>query len=224
MKNIHAMAGGSVGFVRGLVSVRCGGVAFTLDLVRAVAKTAARLAVRRRVGAAFAGYLVSESGPGVRALFSKSREWHSQGVDIWGCTSERQGLGFDAAGVLSRPIDAPESIAGGGWVKLAYLGDGAAVPELMDREAAFDTCAARPAELMAGEPFAGGRWLHGLGSIALTGFDMTRRKEWVRDVDGVEFGGLDAPELIAAGSCVLLSVLKSGRRLARGSYAERGGL
>lgn len=224
MKNIHAMAGGSVGYVRGLASVRCGGVAFPLDLVRAVAKTAARLAVRRRVGAAFAGYLVSESGPDVRALFSKNREWHSQGVDIWGCTSERQGLGFNAAGVLSGPIDAPESIAGGGWVKREHLGQFSALPALLDREAAFDNGAAWLAELMAGEPFAGGRWLHNLGSIALTGCDMTRRKEWARDIEGVEFGGLDAPELIAAGSCVLLSVLKNGRRLARCSHAERGGL
>ncbi len=223
MKNIHAMAGGSVGYVRGLFSGRCGGVAFPLDLVRAVAKTAARLAVRRRVGAAFAGYLVSESGPDVRALFSKNREWHSQGVDIWGCTSERQGLGFNAAGVLSGPIDAPESIAGGGWVKREGLAGGAAVPALLDREAAFDTGAAWLA-IDGREPFAGRRWLHDFGSIALTGCDMTQRKEWRRDIEGVEFGGLDAPELIAAGSCVLLSVLKSGRRLARCNYAERGGI
>lgn len=224
MTNIHAMAGGSVGYVRGLASVRCGGVAFPLDLVRAVAKTAARLAVRRRVGAAFAGYLVSESGPDVRAMFSKNREWHSQGVDIWGCTSERQGLGFNAAGVLSGPIDAPESIAGGGWVKREHLGQFSALPALLDREAAFDNGAAWLAIDDREPVFSERRWWHDLAPISVTGRDMTRRRDWREGAEGDGFGGLDAPDWIAAGSCVLLSVLKNGRRLARCNYAERGGL
>jgi hypothetical protein len=133
MKNIHAMAGGSVGYVRGLASVRCGGVAFPLDLVRAVAKTAARLAVRRRVGAAFAGYLVTEP-----AAFSSRR------------------------------------------------------------------------------------WLHDLASVAVTGRDMTRARDWRDGAAGEGFGGLDAPDWIASGSCVLLSVLASGLRLSRSSFVSRG--
>lgn len=68
MKNIQAMAGGSVGWVRGVFSSRQRGVAFPLDLVRSMTRVAARVGVRRRLAAEFSGYLA-----GVAVATEKNR-------------------------------------------------------------------------------------------------------------------------------------------------------
>lgn len=62
MKNIQAMAGGSVGYVRGVFSARCRGVAIPAELLRAHLRGVARVGVRRRLAAEFAGYLVTDGG------------------------------------------------------------------------------------------------------------------------------------------------------------------
>lgn len=101
------------GFVRGVVSSRLGGVAFPADLVRVAAGIARRDGARRRVASAFAGYLVTDAGPGVVPMVAKHRRWHEQGPDLYCMTSERMGWGYRSEGVDSGPIDAPEMLAGG---------------------------------------------------------------------------------------------------------------
>lgn len=98
------------GHVRGVSSRRHGGVVFPLDLVRVVARVVNRGGWRRRVAAACAGYLVTES----------------RHVPVWRgadgrvltllCTKERHsGLRDDieGLGVNEWSMDAPIYIAGG---------------------------------------------------------------------------------------------------------------
>lgn len=95
------------GFVRGVVSSRLGGVAFPADLVRVAAGMARRDGERRRVAAAFAGYLVSEPFPVWRdeagrvfALLTTKPSCH--GLRGWAVEAEEVGA-----------LDAPELLPGG---------------------------------------------------------------------------------------------------------------
>lgn len=117
MKNIHAMAGGSVGYVCGVLSSRQRGVAFPLDLVRSVARVAARLAVRRRVAREFGGYLVTDGG-GAEMPFSSGRRrvyvpsFYRAG---WGPRrDELQHWAWDAGAADGYSIDSADWIAAGG--------------------------------------------------------------------------------------------------------------
>lgn len=223
MKNIQAMAGGSVGYVRGVFSGRAQGVAFPVDLVRAVVKTAARMVLRRRMAQAFDGYLVTEQGPAVVSMFSKYRACHEQGVDIWACTSERMGLGFNAAGVLSGPIDAPENIAGGGWVKREDIAEGVGIPALLDRAAAFDCGPAAVVVDPLERAFSGRRWMHEFLPLHCAG-DHFRDSEFLPWARGIDRGALDAAPYIAAGSVVPLCVLSTGVVLTQTSVIKREAL
>ena len=72
MKTIEVGAGVGVGYVRAVFSQRARGFAVPLDLVRVVCRVAGRVATRQRIGDAFKGYLVSESGQ-VAEVFADRR-------------------------------------------------------------------------------------------------------------------------------------------------------
>lgn len=73
MASVQAVAGGQMGYVRAVFSHRCRGFALPVDLVRANLRAVARVLVRRRVSAEFAGYLVADSGPVVVPLVWRER-------------------------------------------------------------------------------------------------------------------------------------------------------
>lgn len=98
------------GFVRLCFSRRQGAQAVSLDLLRVVCRVASRCAVRGRVREVFAGYLVTDAGPGVVPMFSASRKKYSGGVDVLTVTGG--GLSFSWGG--SGQLDAPAFIAAGG--------------------------------------------------------------------------------------------------------------
>lgn len=116
--NINALGG--VGFVRSIHSRRVRGQSIPVDLVRAVCKQAARVAIRRRVAAAFSGYLVSDFPlPKTENPFSRHREFHLLGIDPYCCTTTRFPIGLrhrsaDAAWIAAGgPLDAPVLLAAG---------------------------------------------------------------------------------------------------------------
>lgn len=117
MKNIQAMAGGSVGYVRGVFSARCRGVAIPAELLRAHLRGVARVGVRRRLAAEFAGYLVTDGGA-ADVPFSP-RRW---GVYVpsfyragWGPRrDELQHWAWDAGEGGGYSLDAADWIAAGG--------------------------------------------------------------------------------------------------------------
>lgn len=128
MMNIQVPAGASVGHVRACFSVRCRGFAAPVDLMRAHLRAVNRCAVRRRVSAAFGGYLVSDSGPDVVAMFSKHRVWHEQGPNLCCMTSERRSWWCRSDDVQSGPIDAPDMVPAGSMISQGeFDGVGSAV-------------------------------------------------------------------------------------------------
>lgn len=60
MSNIRNVPAGAGVFVLAVYSVRTGGCGAPADLLRVVAREVGRLAIRRRLAAAMADYLVSE--------------------------------------------------------------------------------------------------------------------------------------------------------------------
>lgn len=102
------------GYVRGVVSSRLGGVAFPADLVRVAAGIARRDGARRRVASAFAGYLVTDAGPGVVPMFSQHRAAHEYGI-LSECVTGAAGVGFFGSnwGEAGGPIDAPRLMPSG---------------------------------------------------------------------------------------------------------------
>ena len=111
MSELQSVGAVRRGFVRGVVSSRLGGVAFPADLVRVAAGMARRDGERRRVAAAFAGYLVSEAGqeslPVWRDEAGRVMELRATGPP---CHGLRGGL-VEAAEVGA--LDAPEFLPGG---------------------------------------------------------------------------------------------------------------
>lgn len=123
MKNIQAMAGGSVGYVRGVFSARCRGVAIPAELLRVHLRGVARVGVRRRLAAEFAGYLVTEQGP---AVFSRRRWWHKKlhGLGVSGCGGRDSSFAGWVSEIDRGAIDAPEKIAAGAAVPMCKLKGG----------------------------------------------------------------------------------------------------
>ena len=117
MKNIQAMAGGSVGYVRGVFSARCRGVAIPAELLRAHLRGVARVGVRRRLAAEFAGYLVTDGGADEIPFSSKRRlvyvpSFYRAG---WGPRrDELQHWAWDAGAGDGCSLDAADWIAAGG--------------------------------------------------------------------------------------------------------------
>lgn len=122
---IEKSGAGLVGFVRGVFSERCRGVAFPVDLVRVHCRAVAR--VRRmfgtdaqnealralekgRVSAAFADYLVSDDEVGYP--FVNRRSEHLPVLDRIAVTGGVSGL---AAGIVFRSEDDGELVRVTGW-------------------------------------------------------------------------------------------------------------
>lgn len=117
VKNIQAMAGGSVGYLRGVFSARCRGVAIPAELLRAHLRVVARVGVRRRLAAEFAGYLVTDGGAD-EIPFSSTR-WHVYVPSFfragWGPRrDELQHWAWCAGAADGYSLDAADWIAAGG--------------------------------------------------------------------------------------------------------------
>ena len=123
MKNIQAMAGGSVGYVRGVFSARCRGVAIPAELLRAHLRVVARVGVRRRLAAEFGGYLVTEQGP---AVFSRRRWWHQKlhGLGVSGCGARDWDFQRWVAELDRGALDAARWIPAGAAVPMCELKGG----------------------------------------------------------------------------------------------------
>lgn len=65
------------------------------------------------------------------------------------------------------------------------------------------------------------RWRHNMNSTWMTG-DFSKPYEVQDWADDEGLGGLDAPPMVAAGSCVLLAVVASGFRYSCSSVVVRG--
>ena len=124
MKNIRAMAGGSVGYARGVFSARCRGVAIPAELLRVHLRGVARVGVRRRLAAEFAGYLVTDGG-GAEMPFSSGRwlvyvpSFYRTG---WGPRrDELQHWAWDEGAADGYSIDAADWIAAGGMYNYGGL-------------------------------------------------------------------------------------------------------
>lgn len=133
MKASHNNAAGRVGYVRAVFSERARGFAAPVDLVRVVCRVAGRVAMRQRIGDAFRGYLVSESGR-VLSVFAEGREKYQWPVYSYAVTSPNSGgycLGLHCGAMWSFPIDAPDlmaagSMVAGDWPAVVVRGGGAA--------------------------------------------------------------------------------------------------
>lgn len=122
MKNIQAMAGGSVGYVRGVFSARCRGVAIPAELLRAHLRGVVRAGVRRRLAAEFGGYLVTDQGPAV-VPFSSRRWWHQKlyGVGVSGCGARDRDFQRWVAELDRGALDAARWIPAGAAVPVCVL-------------------------------------------------------------------------------------------------------
>ena len=131
MSELKSVGADRWGFVRGVVSSRLGGVAFPADLVRVAAGMARRDGARRRVAAAFAGYLVSEAGPESLPVW-RDEAGRVMALRATGpcCHGLRGGL-VEAAEVGA--LDAPEFLPGGAMQRDEYLGRVCAVQLLVFR-------------------------------------------------------------------------------------------
>jgi hypothetical protein len=128
MASVQAVAGGHVGYVRAVFSHRCRGFALPVDLVRANLRAVVRVSVRRRVAAEFAGYLVTDSCPGVLPLFSQHRAAHEYGI-LSECVTGAAGVGFFGSnwGKAGGPIDAPRLMPAGSMLGADFGGVSAVV-------------------------------------------------------------------------------------------------
>lgn len=120
MKNIQAMAGGSVGYVRGVFSARCRGVAIPAELLRAHLRGVVRVGVRRRLAAEFSGYLAGDAGP---VEWSAGR-WRHNICSAWRSgdfSSMSEFQDWAADGECGAAIDAPPMILAGATELLVEL-------------------------------------------------------------------------------------------------------
>lgn len=106
MTTIQAMAGAGVGYVRAVFSVRARGHAVPVDLLRAQLRGAAKVAQRRRLAAAFSGYLVTEQ--------EAEKVWRIDGrIVCITSIARRQGLRPEFEAEREGGIDAPDYLAAG---------------------------------------------------------------------------------------------------------------
>ena len=117
MKNIQAMAGGSVGYVRGVFSARCRGVAIPAELLRAHLRGVVRAGVRRRLAAEFGGYLVTDGGAAGVSFSTRRRSVYVPSFYRagWGPRrDELQHWAWCAGAADGYSLDAADWIAAGG--------------------------------------------------------------------------------------------------------------
>lgn len=208
MTEINIGAAAPAGYVRAVFSSRCHGFAAPVDLMRAHLRGAVRLAMRRRVSDAFAGYLVTECADdlalsrletcgrkyaGKVAPFSAKREAHQQGVESLCMTGGKAPLDAHFQAAAGGALDAPDCVPAGysdsiGWMfggsvgavaLREYISSEPEAQAFTDRRDYWQSYAARANIGQAGE--AGAHHLTGLR-------------------DGFALDCLDAPVFMAAGS------------------------
>lgn len=222
MASVQAVAGGHLGYVRAVFSHRCRGFALPVDLVRANLRAVARVSVRRRVAAEFAGYLVTDSGPDVLPLFSQHRAAHEYGL-LSECVTGAGGVGFFYEGLRDGggPIDAPGLMPAGSMLG-ADFGGFSAVVERGAWVAAQEVPAAVPSVWReeSGRVVVLGRVFSGCG--ALVGNELLQG-EFVGALEGA---AIDAPDYCLTGSVVAhdWEAAKNGRRCAIVGRRFRGGV
>ena len=199
MENNQGFAMGRGGYALAVLSRRCRGHVVPVDLLRVVASVANRAGVRRRVSAAFAGYLVTDAGPGVVPMFSARRAAHEYGI-LSECVTGAGGVGFFYGGLGEGggPIDAPILLPSGAmrsadfgkysgvvhrWSELLRVVDwpvmGEEVPIWRDR---------------AGRVVVLGRAVTGM---AMAGDDDLLREDFAGALAGA---AIDAPDYLLSGS------------------------
>lgn len=211
-----------MGYVRAVFSHRCRGFALPVDLVRANLRAVVRVSVRRRVAAEFAGYLVTDSGPGVLPLFSQHRAAHEYGI-LSECVTGAAGVGFFGSnwGKAGGPIDAPRLMPAGSMLG-ADFGGVSAVVERGAWVEAQEVPAAVPSVwreesgrvVVIGRVFSGG---------AVVGGGDLLQDEFAGALEGA---AIDAPDYCLTGSVVAhdWEVAKNGRRCAIVGRRFRGGV
>lgn len=200
------------GYVRGVFFARRGGHCVPVDLVRVVLRSAGRLAMRRRLAADFAGYLVTDSDAGYS--FVSRRVEHERDF-LPECVSGGGGFGYRADGYrddAGGPLDAPDNLPAGSMRGAEYGGFSAVVSRVSW-------------SVLWGVgfmPFVRWRWWHQItGAWCLTaGWGATDGE--LRGEFADAGGCLDAPEFLPCGGCVGGSVLKSGTVVSVGLVVRRG--
>lgn len=131
MSELQSVGAVRRGFVRGVVSSRLGGVAFPADLVRVAAGMARRDGERRRVAAAFAGYLVSDEVPELLPVW---RDEAGRVLALLATSPRCHGLrGGVVAAAEVGALDAPEFLPGGAMQRGRDLSRVYAAPRLVLR-------------------------------------------------------------------------------------------
>lgn len=223
MENNQAVAVGAGGCVRAVFSRRVRGFAAPVDLLRVSIRVRRMAAERARVRGAFAGYLVTEPGPG----FSARRGVHCLGFDGYAASWDGNLGGVDVRGwgCFSGPIDAPDLIAAGSVLAVGCGWQGGGIPSVIDRGEAFD----RGPEISQADfyqlkkVFSDRRWRHEYLPVYCAG-DHFRDSDFLPWVLEGDRGALDAAPYIAAGSAVPLCVLRSGVVIANSSAIKREAL
>lgn len=117
------------GYVRAVFSARVGGFAVPVDLLRAQLKTAAAVALRGRIRAAFADYLVTDGGEDDSALrrleiggrwheakapaFSPRRAFHAGFHEVLTVTGGGEPLDYRYRSAAGGALDAPGRLPAG---------------------------------------------------------------------------------------------------------------
>ena len=190
---------GRGGYALAVLSRRCRGHVVPVDLLRVVASVANRAGVRRRVSAAFAGYLVSDAGPGVVPMFSQHRAAHEYGI-LSECVTGAGGVGFFYGGLGEGggPIDAPHLLPSGAMRSAEFGGYSGVVHRWSESLRGVDwpvRCDAVPIwrdgdgrVVVLGEVFTG---------RAMAGDDEVLREEFAGALQGA---AIDAPDMCLSGS------------------------
>lgn len=218
MASVQAVAGGHMGYVRAVFSARCRGFALPVDLVRANLRAVARVSVRRRVAAEFAGYLVTDAGPDVLPLFSQHRAAHEYGI-LSECVTGAAGVGFFGSnwGPAGGPIDAPRLMPAGS-MRSAYFGGDFSVVERGAWSAAQEVPAVVP-----------NVWREDSGRVVVLGGSFSGRAQAGDDEQlRSEFAGslagaaIDAPVFLLSGSVHAYEPAGCRRCAAVGRYWRAG--
>lgn len=201
MKNIVDFQGAAAlgGYVRAVFSGRLCGFAAPVDLVRAQLKTAAAVALRGRIRAAFADYLVTDGGEDDSALrlleiggrwleakapaFSPRRAFHAGFHEVLTVTGGGEPLDYRYRSAAGGALDAPGCLPAGACDSVGPLFGGS--PQIVALR--------EPIESGAEAPFSEAREKYSspVDRLCSTGF-------WFVNME--QCGALDAPMFMAAGS------------------------
>lgn len=205
MMTLEVGAAAPGGYVRAVFSRKAGGFVAPLGLVRAQLGAAAKLALRARMRAAFAGYLASDDCPDDAALrgleyisrsaFSARRGWYSGFNDDLCMTVDNDPLDARFGAVAGGPLDAPGCLPGGACDSLGALFGGS--PQVV---ALREPVEIEPAFSERREHWRGR--IEGMSRYWGTGSYSERAKPGGDLREGFECGALDAPSFVPGGAAL----------------------